>query len=284
MSVLFCDSNCELWHDQAKELGLQVIRMPYTIDGKEYYYDLGEATDFAGFYQQLRNKKEAKTSALNQQDYLDYFEPWFAKGEDILYLSFSHKMSATFESMDRAVEELLKKYPGRKFTCFDTRNISDGAGIQVYYAAKLKQEGKSDEEIVAFLNDFTNHVGVYFAVDDLNHLKRGGRISATSAVVGTLVGIKPILTVQDGSLVNIAKIRGRKRAIMAMFDLYRENVSDLGYDVWVVGADCDADTQLLTELVNEFAPNTTVHRQIVGPVIASHCGPDTIGIIYHSKF
>lgn len=284
MSVLFCDSNCELWYDQAKELGLQVIRMPYTIDGKEYYYDLGEATDFADFYLQLRNKKDAKTSALNQQDYLDYFEPWFAKGEDILYLSFSHKMSATFDSMDRAVEELLRKYPERKFTCFNTNNISNGAGIQVYYAAKLKKEGKSDEEIIAFLNDFTHHVGVYFAVDDLNHLKRGGRISATSAVVGTLVGIKPILTVQDGSLVNIAKIRGRKRAIMALFDLYRENVSDSGYDVWVVGADCDADTQLLTELVNEFAPNTTVHRQIVGPVIASHCGPDTIGIIYHSKF
>ena len=285
MSVLFCDTNCEIWYTEAKELGLDhVIRMPYTLDGKEYYYDLGEHTDFRFFYDRLRARADAKTSALNKADYLEYFEPVFAAGEDILYLSFSGKLSGTFEFMDQAVAELKEKYPGRKFTRFDTKNISVGAGISVYYAARMKQEGKSDEEILAFLQEFAPEVGCYFAVDDLNHLKRGGRISPTAAFLGTMVGVKPILTVNgEGALLPMAKARGRKKAIDALFDLYRSGAADDGRDVWIVGADCEEDLDKLCGMVHDLTPERRIHRQIVGPVIASHCGPAPLGILFHRK-
>ena len=125
MYQLFCDSNCELWHTTAKELGLRVIRMPYVLDGKEYYYDLGEATDFAHFYQRMREGAVPTTSAINEQDYIDYFEPVLQEGQDIYYITFSHKMSATFQSMDRAIAGLLQKYSGRQIRIFDTKTILD---------------------------------------------------------------------------------------------------------------------------------------------------------------
>ena len=118
MYQLFCDTNCELWHTTAKELGLRVIRMPYVLDGKEYYYDLGEATDFAHFYRRMREGAVPTTSAINEQDYIDYFEPVLQEGQDIYYITFSHKMSATFQSMDRAIAGLLQKYPGRQIRTF----------------------------------------------------------------------------------------------------------------------------------------------------------------------
>lgn len=124
MYQLFCDSNCELWHTEAKELGLNVIRMPYVLDGEEYYYDLGEKTDFKHFYDRMRAGAVPTTSAINEQNYIDYFEPVLKEGKDIYYITFSHKLSATFESMDRAIAALKEKYPDREIRTFDTKSIS----------------------------------------------------------------------------------------------------------------------------------------------------------------
>ena len=141
MYQLFCDSNCELWHTTIKELGLNVIRMPYVLDGQEYFYDMGEATDFDHFYKRMREGAVPTTSAINEQDYIDYFEPILKAGDDIFYITFSHKLSATFESMDRAIATLKERYPERTVRTFDTKSISLGAGFQVYYAAKKYKEG-----------------------------------------------------------------------------------------------------------------------------------------------
>ena len=151
MSVFFCDSNCELWYDKVEELGINFISMPYTIDGEEYYYDLGKNTDSKQFFDKMRKGASAKTSALNMNDYVDIFEPVLANGDDVLYVSFSHKMSGTFNSLNLAKEELLAKYPDRKITVVDTENISMGAGIIVYFAAKLHNEGASDDEVIRFV-------------------------------------------------------------------------------------------------------------------------------------
>lgn len=283
MSVLFCDTNCELWHTTAKDLGLEVIRMPYTLDGTEYYYDLGEKTDFKFFFSRLRDKATAITSALNEYNYTEYFEPWFMKGEDIFYISFSHKMSATFNSMQRAVDALLEKYPERKFTVFDTKGISLAAGIQVYYAAKLHQAGASDEEMLALLNNLRDRTVCFFVVDDLQFLKRGGRISAAAANIGTLFGVKPILTFKDGAIINSAKVQGRKIAFSRMLKEYEMNHCADYTDVWIVGADCDDDCVAMEERIKAITPDVVVHRQSVGPVIGSHCGPDTVGLIFIKK-
>ena len=197
MSVLFCDSNCELWFDEVERLGLKFISMPYTLEDTEYFYDLGKNTDFDLWYKSVRNGAKCITSALNPEMYDEIFRPYFEKGEDIFYITFSHALSGTFQSLDAAVKKLKEEFPDRKFTVFNTKEISLGAGLQVKYAAELWRTGASDGELFKFLNEFTNRVATYFACDDLMYLHKGGRLSLTSGIFGTILGIKPVLTFNE---------------------------------------------------------------------------------------
>ncbi len=281
MSRLIFDSNGELWFTRAEELGLDYISMPYYIDGQEYYYDLGKATDFRKFYDLVRAGNVPKTQALNPEDYKKFLTPYFEKGEDILYVSFSHKLSGTFQSLDLALKELKERFPERKCTVFNSNSISLGAGIQAEEAAKLWNKGASDEEILSFLQTFTDRVCVYFTVDDLMHLKRGGRCSGLAAVAGTVLGLKPMLTIgADGGLTVLAKISGRKKAIRTLAEKVAAELADEECSVYVVDADCPAEGDWLRDLILEKRPNAKVVRQIVGPVIGSHCGPGTLGVIF----
>ena len=281
MSVLLCDSNCELWYTTVKELGIDYIPMPYLYNDREYFYDLGENTDFAAFYSAVRAGAVPKTQALNPENYKDVLEPYFAAGEDVLYISFSHAMSGTFAQLDAALSELKQKYPNRKCTVFDTKSISLGTGIQVKAAAELKNKGASDEEIISFLNDFTNRVAVYFVVDDLMHLKRGGRLSAASAAVGTLLSVKPVLTTNSqGGLSVLEKVSGRKKAVRSLCEKVARTIADYNYPVYVVDADCKEDGDELAAMIKARRPEADIVRQTVGPVIGSHCGPGTLGVIF----
>ena len=282
MSVLLCDSNCELWHTRAEELGLDYISMPYYVEEKEYRYDLGKNTDFRAFYDAVRGGAVPKTQALNPEDYKEILTPYFEKGEDVLYVSFSHKMSGTFNYLDIALRELKEKYPDRKCTIFNTNGISLGAGIQVEQAALMKKAGASDEEILAFLKEFTDRVAVYFVVDDLMHLKRGGRLSGFAAVAGTLLSLKPVLTFnEEGGLSVLTKVGGRKKAISTLAAHVVEELRDADkYSVYIVDADCKEDGDRLRDLILEKRPEAQIVRQIVGPVIGSHCGPGTLGVIF----
>ena len=281
MSVLLCDSNCELWHTRAKELGLEYISMPYLYGGVEYGYDLGEKTDFKKFYDAVRGGTVPKTMALNPENYKEILTPYFKAGEDVLYISFSHEMSGTFAQLDVALEELKKEFPERKCTVFNTNSICLGAGMQVEAAAELKQNGASDEEILAFLKDFTNRVAIYFVVDDLMHLKRGGRLSAGAAVAGTLLSIKPMLTVNEkGGLNVLEKVMGRKKAVRALADKVVKGLTGTEYNVYVLDADCKEDGDELAEKIKAARPDAKIVRQTVGPVIGSNCGPDPIEVIF----
>ena len=281
MSVLLCDSNCELWHTRVKELGLDYISMPYLYGGQEYGYDLGENTDFKKFYDAVRGGTVPKTMALNPENYKEILTPYFKAGEDVLHISFTHEMSGTFAQLKVALEELKKEFPERKCTVFNTNSICLGAGIQVEAAAELKQKGASDEEILAFLKEFTNRVAMYFVVDDLMHLKRGGRLSTGAAVAGTLLSIKPMLTVNEkGGLNVIEKVMGRKKAVRALADKVIKGLTGTEYNVYVVDADCKEDGDELAEKIRAARPEAKIVRQTVGPVIGSHCGPDTLGVIF----
>lgn len=280
MSVLICDSNGELWHTRAKELGLDYISMPYYVGGKEYFYDLGEKTDFRAFYDAVRGGEIPKTQALNPEDYKRILMPYFERGEDILYVSFSHKLSGTFTSLGVALAALKEQFPDRKCTVFDTENICLGTGIQAEEAALLKQKGASDEEILAFLEDLRGRVRTYFIVDDLMHLKRGGRCSGLAAVAGTILGLKPMILVQDGELKVVGKVSGKKRVLATLADKVITELGDESKRVYVVDADCPEEGDRLRDLILEKRPNAKTVRQTIGPVIGSHCGPGTLGVIF----
>lgn len=284
MSVLLCDSNCELWYTRLKELGVDFISMPYTLDGQEYYYDCGEKTDFKAFYDNVRQGKTPTTLGLNPENYKEILSKYFEKGEDVLYVSFSHAMSGTFNQLHVALNELAEIYPDRKCTVFNTNSVSMGAGIQVEHAAMLKNSGASDEEVIAFLQQFTNKSAMYFVVDDLMHLKRGGRLSAAAAFAGTMLALKPVLTVgANGGLEVFKKISGKKKALNFLAERIAEELDDQNANVYIVEADCPKDGDYLENAVKESFPNVNVVRQQIGPVIGTHCGPGTIGIIFVGK-
>ena len=280
MSKFFCDSNCELWFDKVESLGINYISMPYTVGDKEYYYDLGKNTDNRKFFEDMRKGAVPKTSALNMQDYLYYFEPVLKSGEDIIYVTFSHKMSATFESMAKAIQQLKQTYPERTVSVVDTKHISMAAGIVVYYAAKLHNEGASDAEVVKFVESFRERVKCYFTVSNLIYLKRGGRLSSFKAFVGTLFDIKPIISNIDGKLENIEKSKGRKKSLKDITGYLEKDKVDLSYPIVIMNADCDPDADYTIAAIREKYPQADIWEQLVGPVIGSHCGPDTIGMIF----
>jgi len=285
MSAVFFDTDCELWYTQADELGVNVIGMPYSIDEVEKFYDFGRNTDFKAFYDRMRAGSMPVTSALNPQQYVEIFEPFFAKGEEIFYISFSHRLSGTFEHLETALADLNARYPGVKFTRFDTLSISVGAGYQVYYGVKYLQAGHTVEETVRFLEDFTKHVCTEFMVDDLHHLHRGGRLSAASAVLGTIMGIKPLLHVTDeGTLEVFAKAKGEKKAISTLLETMVEKGDDFAhYPVSIVDADNPELAEILKAKIKETFPEVEIWHYAVGPVIGTHCGPGTVGLIFHSK-
>ncbi|MBQ3221878.1 MAG: DegV family protein [Clostridia bacterium] len=285
MYQFFCDSNCELWHTTVKELGINVIRMPYIVDDQEYFYDMGEATDFKGFFQKMRDGAVPKTAALNEYAYMEYFEPVLARGEDIYYVTFSHEMSGTFNAMKNVIEQLKEKYPDREIRYKDSKLISLGSGFVTYYAALKYKEGATMDELDAYCDELIPHTATYFAVDDLTYLHRGGRVSGLSRVVGNLLGIKPILHFnEEGKIVNISKEKGLRKALTALLNYMKTKGSELDkYKVFVLHADCEKEaTDFIAQIKTQFG-DLDITLQPIGPVIGSHCGPGTIGLIFHAK-
>ena len=285
MYQLFCDSNCELWYTTVRELGLSVIKMPYILDEQEYFYDMGESHDFKAFFDKMREGATPKTSALNEYAYLEYFEPVLARGEDIYYITFSHQMSGTFMAMQNAINTLKEKYPEREIRFKDSKSISLGSGFITYYGALKYKEGVSMDELDAYLEDLIAHTATYFVVDDLTYLYRGGRVSGVTRVLGNLLGIKPILYFnEEGKILNIQKQKGMRKALSALLAYMKEKGSELDkYKVFVMQADCEELAQRFVSDIKAKFGDLDITVQPVGPVIGAHCGPGTIGLIFHAK-
>lgn len=285
MYQLFCDSNSEIPWTLAEELGLQVVGMPYVLKDVEYAYDLGKNTDFKEFYRLVREGNMPSTCALNVQDYLDIYEPTLAAGTDILMVSFSSALSGTHEMLEQARLQLLEKYPQRTFRTVNTLSISMGAGILVYYAALMWKDGKSMDEIIAWVEENRLRAQHWFTVDDLHHLRRGGRISGTAATVGTLLELKPILDVNtEGKIVVAEKAKGRKRALKTMAERFFENVEEPEERmISLLHADALEDAEYLASLLREKYILPGLRIDFVGPVIGTHCGPGTIALCFLGK-
>ena len=287
MLVLFTDTDTDITPAQAVEYGYQLISMPYSIDGVTTYpYEDFDVFDAHAFYDQLRSGVLPNTSAISSQRYREYFEPFFQKGDDILYVHFSRNMTATFDNMDVAVKELLAQYPDRKFYEIDTMGITLCSLMTVLEVGDLYKEGRTAEEILDWAKTAVGKVGCYFFADDLKFFRHSGRVSGIAGTMGTLLGIRPIIYMNDeGKMVSVGKEKGRAKAI----DRLVKTVEELGEDVkdhrvLIGNADCRDIAEEIERLLKErFGSGLRTMIVDVNPTAGSHCGPNTAGVCFHAK-
>ena len=284
--VFMTDSDSDLPYDIADARGIQVIRMPYAIDGKEYMDDNGRTNDPHAFFQKMRDGATPNTSLLPTEAYLETFEPILKDGKDILFIAFSSKMSATLKNAQEARNILLKKYPERKLLIVDTMLISGPMSLLVIRAHDLYQQGASMEEIAQYVLDRRFHFLTWLTVDDLKYLKRGGRISPTKAFFGSMLDIKPIVSMgKNGLMVNVGQVKGRKKALRTIIDSVAENIeAPENQEVVILQADVEEEANRVREVLMQRIPGIkSVRVQAIGPVIGAHCGPGTIAICFEGK-
>ena len=237
------------------------------------------------FYDRVKKGERSITALVNSKTFEEYFEPIIKSGNDILYIGFSSTLSGTYSASLIASEELKQKYPDSKIICVDTLAASMGEGLLVYYAAKLKQEGRNIDEVSQWVIDNRLSLCQWFTVDDLNHLKRGGRISAMTATVGSALNVKPILHVDnEGRLIPVHNVRGRKKSINSLLEhMEKLCVNPQGQTIFISHADCLEDTEYLADLIKEKFPVKEVVLNFIGPVIGSHTGQGAIALFFIGK-
>lgn len=277
------DSSADFSADMVRELDIQVIPLSYTIDGRTYHNipGGGEMSE-PEFYAALRGGKMSTTAQVNVDEFLLHFSRLLDAGKDVLYLAFSSGLSGTCQSAQIAKKELEEKYPERRIEVFDTLCASLGEGLFVWHCAQLKKNGATLDEVLAWAGENVLKLCHWFTVDDLNHLKRGGRVSAATALVGTALGIKPVLHVDDeGHLINVAKARGRKASLDALVKRMEETAIDPADQmVFISHGDCLKDAQYVERQIREKLGVKRVYINFVGPVIGAHSGPGTLALFF----
>ena len=281
--VILTDSSADLSAELVAELGVEVLPLSFTMEDKTYYnWPDNRDIDPGDFYTKLRGGAMATTSAVNVADYTETIEPMLKAGKDVLVLAFSSGLSATCHSAQIAAEELMEQYPDRKVYVVDTLCASLGQGLLVWYAAQQKKQGKSIEEVRDWTEAHKLNLCHWFTVDDLHFLKRGGRISAATAVLGTMLSIKPVMHVDnEGHLIKVGTARGRNASLKALVDHMAETAQNPGEQVvFISHGDCLADAQKVADDVKARFGVKTVVINYVGPVIGAHSGPGTVALFF----
>lgn len=277
---ILTDSCCDFTPEKYRELGLEALPLSVTYRGRTYD-DRNDET-LKELYDGLRAGEVATTAAVNPARWESAMLPILAAGKDVYIMAFSSGLSTTYQSAVIAAEELAEQYPERKILVSDTLCASLGQGLLVWYACKKRDEGLSMEQLHDWVEENKLHLCHWFTVNDLMYLKRGGRVSAATALLGTALNIKPILHVDDeGHLINVDKVRGRKTSIAAL----AEKVAQLGgnYDnrvMFISHGDCLADAQALAEILKTRFGVEEVYINYVGAVIGSHSGPGTLALFF----
>ena len=279
--VIVTDSSADLSAEMVAELGVEVLPLSFTVQGRTYHnYPDGREMDLKSFYKMLREGEMATTSAVNVAEYTSMLEPFLQAGKDVLVLAFSSGLSTTYQSSVIAVNELAEQYPDRKICTVDTLCASMGQGLMVWLAAQEQKKGKSLEEVRDWVEENKLRLCHWFTVDDLHFLKRGGRISAATAVVGTMLSIKPVLHVDDeGHLISMGKARGRGASLTALVDHMEQTVTDVD-TVFISHGDCLADAEKVAADVKKRFGTRDVVINTIGPVIGAHAGPGTVALFF----
>lgn len=280
---IITDSCADLPAELVQELGLIVV--PLGVEFRGDFYQEGVGLDIKELYAALRSGEDAKTAAANPEAWRSFMEPCLQQGQDVLVLAFSSGLSTTYQSAVIAAEELSGQYPEREIRVVDTLCASLGQGLLVWYACRKQQEGLTLAQTAAWVEEKRLNLCHWFTVDDLMYLRRGGRISAATAVVGTMLKIKPVLHVDnEGHLINVGKARGRKASI----DALAAKVAELGLPgendtMFISHGDCIDDARYLEGLLREKYGVKQVVIHYVGCVIGSHSGPGTLALFFLGK-
>ena len=280
--VITTDNNADLPEEYYKEHNVGCMYFSYTMDGVLYkqdsYMPEGE------FYGKMRAGSMPTTAQVNPEEARLLFEPYLKEGKDILHIAFSSGLSGTYNSCRIAVEELREEYPDRIITIIDSLAASLGQGLLVYLAQKMKEDGADMQTVAEWAENHRKNIVHLFTVDDLNHLYRGGRVSKTTAVLGGMLNIKPILHVDDeGKLIPIGKVRGRKKSILELASLMDEKLGsckDTCDTIFISHGDCLEDAEFLAEKIKERYQIKTEIVNYVGSVIGAHSGPGTLALFF----
>lgn len=274
--IITVNSTVDTGKEWLEERNVPVIPLKYTIDGQEYtdMYGLSDKE----FFQKLREGKMSVTSQINPEEAKEMLEPYVKEGKDVLHLAFSSALSGTCNSMKIAAEELQEEYPEAKVIVVDTLCACMGEAMLLYYALKQKEAGKTIEEVARWAEENKLHVCHNVTVDDLFHLHRGGRVSKTAAVLGTMVKVKPIIHMDDnGALQVIGKERGRKKSLHKIVDMAVERSEGWNNEIiMITHGDCLEDAEYVAKLVREKMGVENVFIHNIGTVIGSHTGPGVV--------
>ena len=280
--VITTDNNSDLPEEFYQKYQVGCTYLSYSIDGQTY-----QKADFlptAEFYARMRAGAMPTTSQVNPEAARALMEPYLIEGKDILHIAFSSGLSGSYASCCVAAEDLSEKYPQRKILVVDSLCASLGQGLLVYHAVKLKEAGKSMEEVVQWLESHRKNLVHLFTVDDLDHLHRGGRVSKATAIVGGMLNIKPVLHVDDeGKLVAIGKVRGRKKSLQALVDGMQERIGPYASScdtIFISHGDCEEDARYVEKKVKDIYPIQTVIINYVGATIGAHSGPGTVALFF----
>ncbi|MCI9330700.1 MAG: DegV family protein [Oscillibacter sp.] len=281
--VIMTDSCCDLTADMARQLSLEVLPLRLEMEGKSYRNLLdGSEIGFQDFYRHVRNGAMPVTSAVNVGDFEAAMRPILASGRDILCLCFSSALSTTYQSAVIAGRELSESFPERKVLVMDSLCASMGQGLFVWLCAREKQKGKTLEEVWDYAEGAKANICHWFTVDDLKHLKRGGRVSAAAALFGTMLSVKPVLHVDgQGRLIPMEKCRGRKASLLALVDhMEKTAVDPEEYPVFISHGDCREEAEFLAEEVRRRLGVREVFINYIGPVIGSHTGAGAVTLFF----
>ena len=283
--TIVTDSSCDLPAPLLEKMGIRVVPLAVNLDGKTYFnYPDGRAIGFEEYYAQLRSGKQATTSAVNMSLFRTVMEAELIAGHDVLYLGFSSGLSGTFNAGAMAARELQEEYPEFELIAVDTLCACMGQGLLVYLAALEKAGGKSMHEVRDFVEAQKLHICHWYTVDDLQHLKRGGRIGGTTARLGTMLNIKPVMNMDnEGKLAAVSKARGRAAALRALVDKMGEQaIEPEKQTVFIAHADCYDDAHKVAEMIHErFGSKSLINY--IGPVIGAHAGPGTVALFFVGK-
>ncbi len=279
--VICTDSGCDIKAEILTDWGVRYKNLTFRFDDSEQEY-CNDDMDTLTFYNKMREGGVAKTAAINTEGFASLFEEVLTEGKDVLYLGFSSGLSTTYNSARLAANTLCEKYPDRKILTVDTLAASAGQGLLVYLAAEKQKQGATIEEVAAYIEGNKLSLAHWFTVDDLVYLKRGGRVSPTAAFFGNMLGIKPVMHVDnEGHLIPVEKVRGRKTSLKSMADQYTQTAKDPTKGVvFISHGDCMKDVNELADIIRERHGNEVQIITDVGPVIGAHSGPGTLALFF----